>query len=345
MSLLRVSRLRKRFDPQQPPAVDNIGFSLERGEILALLGPSGCGKTTTLRMLAGFEQPDCGTIELRGLPIGNLPPERRQVGIVFQDYALFPHLTVLQNIEFGLKRLERKQRRERALQLLRRVSLDIYAERMPNQLSGGQQQRVALIRALATEPKLMLLDEPFSNLDAGLRASTRDEVRSLLKATQTSAVLVTHDQEEALSIADKIGVMNHGRIEQLDTPETVYHHPATRFVAQFLGRTNLLVGQAQGHHAHTTLGRIAIHQPSSGEVLLSLRPEHLTLETAHDDETAAQIISREFHGHDLSYRLRLGDEEILAHTGYDVSFRPGDRVRLKPREAAVVLESSVGCAR
>lgn len=341
MSLLRVSHLSKRFDPRHPPAVDDIDFTLERGEILALLGPSGCGKTTTLRMLAGFERPDSGHIELDQRPIMSLPPERRQIGIVFQDYALFPHLTVLENVMFGLKHLARKPRREKALALLRRVGLHTYTERMPDQLSGGQQQRVALIRALATEPRLILLDEPFSNLDAALRQFTRDEVRALLKATHTSAILVTHDQEEALSVADRIGVMNHGRIEQLDTPENVYHHPATRFVAQFLGRTNLLTGKAHGGCADTSLGCIAIHRPVAGEVLLSLRPEHIALETANDDEPAAQVISREFRGHDLSYRLRLGDTELIAQTDYDSRFRPGDRVRLSPREAAVVLENSL----
>ena len=239
--LLELKGIRKRFG--ELAVLRGVDLALYPGEILALLGPSGCGKTTLLRVVAGLEVPDAGRVFLEGREITALPPEKRGIGFVFQDYALFPHLTALGNVAFGLKGKDRLARARKALE---RVGMTLFQDRRPGELSGGQQQRVALARALAPGPKLVLLDEPFSSLDAGLRAATREEVRKVLKETGTAALLVTHDQEEALSFADRLGVMRGGEILQVGTPAEVYLRPKTPFVAQFLGRTNLLPGEGRG---------------------------------------------------------------------------------------------------
>src|SRR5690606_28246254 len=280
MPLLAVENLHKRFGAG-PPVVSGLDFEVEEGEIFALLGPSGCGRTTTLRILGGFEQLDEGCVRFEDKVLcawgEHVPPERRGIGLVFQDYALFPHLSVLGNVLFGLKSWPRTQRRERAREVIKLVGLAGYEDRYPRELSGGQQQRVAIARSLAPQPRLVLLDEPFSNLDALLRQTTRQEIRSVLKAAGMTALLVTHDQEEALSFADRVAVMRGGRIEQVGTPEEVYYQPRTLFVAQFLGRTNLLLSQAAGRQAQTPLGKLAINREADGNVLLSLRPEHVAL--------------------------------------------------------------------
>ena len=355
MHLLEINALSKHFDPRQPAAVDNISLRVEPGEIFGLLGPSGCGKTTTLRMIAGFATPDSGSIRLRDTDITSLPPEKRRIGLVFQDYALFPHLSAIRNILFALPHLPRSQRRTRALELLETVGLQGHANHMPDQLSGGQQQRVAIARALAADPVLILLDEPFSNLDAALRDTTRREVRAILKKANINAILVTHDQEEALSFCDRLAVMNQGRIEQIGCPENIYLHPATAFVAQFLGRANLLSGTAYGHTADTAFGRIPIRPCTHGKVLLSLRPEHLTLQECDDNGCSdeppspenplrATVTTREFRGHDLTYRVQSYNGEYIAHTDYTHTFHPGQHVKLVPREPAVVLTQSPGCS-
>lgn len=344
--ILQVDRLTKRFEPEHPPVVHDLSFDVNEGEIFALLGPSGCGKTTALRLIAGFEHADRGTVTVGGIPLTardrHVPPERRDIGLVFQDYALFPHLSVLQNVTFGLKHLAREERTERAREVLRLVGLSGYEHRAPHELSGGQQQRVALARTMAPSPRLILLDEPFSNLDALLRQTTRQEVRNILKREGTSALLVTHDQEEALSFADRVAVMRHGRIEQTGTPEEVYYQPRTLFVAQFLGRTNLLLSNAHGLEADTPLGRVAINRTATGNVLLSLRPEHLTLEAPASDEAAptGEVLAREFKGHDITFRVRIQESEYLVHTHNRMTFQPGDAVRVRPLEAAVVLEGA-----
>ena len=340
--ILRVDGLTKRFAPGAPPVVRDLGFVVEDGEIFALLGPSGCGKTTTLRLIAGFERPDAGRVEAGGQVLsGNgryVPAERRNIGLVFQDYALFPHLTVLENVLFGLKDVPRAERRQRARDVIRRVGLKGYEDRAPHHLSGGQQQRVALARTIAPRPRLILLDEPFSNLDALLRQATRSEVRDLLKREGMSAVLVTHDQEEALSFADRVAVMRDGAIEQVGTPEEIYYQPRTLFVAQFLGRTNLLLSEAAGEEAETPLGRMPINRPASGSVLLSLRPEHLTLDAPDAAHEAGTVVAREFKGHDITFRVDLGGSEYLVHTHNRMPYQPGDRVCIRALEPAVVLE-------
>lgn len=344
-SLLRVNGLTKRFEATSPDVVCDVAFTVEPNEIFAILGPSGCGKTTTLRIMAGFEQADKGSVELRSRVIEcqhfHIAPEKRGIGFVFQEYALFPHLNVEENVGFGLSGLGRKQKSERIDEMLRLTGLVEYRTRKPHELSGGQQQRVALARALAPMPDIIFLDEPFSNLDAVMRQSTRNEIRSILKKAGTSAVLVTHDQEEALSFADRIAVMNNGRIEQVGTPEEVYYSPRTEFVALFLGRTNVLRAKAHGMEALTDMGELMIDRPSKGDIKLSIRPEHLTLERVTEKNCnglCGTILAKEFKGHDITYRIQLRSGECLVHTDNRMSFGAGDRVVVKPLEPAVVLE-------
>lgn len=347
--LLTVSCLSKQFADGVLPVVNGLSFGVEEGETFALLGPSGCGKTTALRCIAGFEAADSGTVTLDGQTLDGdgvaVPPERRGIGFVFQDYALFPHLTVRENVAFGLRGMTKKARLSRADEVLRLVGLGGLEERKPHALSGGQQQRVALARAVAPRPRLLLLDEPFSNLDALLRQEMRERVRDLLKREGMTALLVTHDQEEALSFADRVAVMQNGRIDQIGTPEAIYATPRTLFVAQFLGRTNLLLTQADGDTADTVLGRLRLHRAARGPVLLSIRPEHLALTDRPDaaDSLEGTVLAREYKGHDITYRVQLGGAgtgpiDCLVHTGNRVRFAPGDTVWVRALEPAVVLE-------
>jgi iron(III) transport system ATP-binding protein len=345
--LLRASNLTKYFSPDEPPVVDKVSFEVNPKEIFAILGPSGCGKTTTLRMIAGFERTDEGSIQLKGqtleCPFTHIRPEKRGIGFVFQDYALFPHLTVLENVTFGLRHLSRGERNHRAIETLRLIGMKTYRDRRPQELSGGQQQRVALARALAPHPEMILLDEPFSNLDAVLRESTRNEVRRVLKEARMSAILVTHDQEEALSVADRIGVMDQGRIVQVGTPEEVYYRPKTKFVARFLGRTNLFPALASGLEAESNIGLVMLDKPYRGNVTISIRPEHLTLESvtpANCNGTCGTIFNREFKGHDITYHVKLHHGDCIVHTDNRMPFGIGDSVVIRPLEPAVVLEDA-----
>lgn len=345
--LLAVDGLTKRFAPGAPPVVDDVSFRVAPGEFFALLGPSGCGKTTALRMIAGFERPDAGRIACGGQavcePGRSVAAERRGIGFVFQDYALFPHLSVTDNVRFGLRGRPRREQHARAAQLLEQVGLSGLAERRPDQLSGGQQQRVALARALAPSPRLLLLDEPFSGLDALLRQTTRLEVRRLLEDEGVGAILVTHDQEEALSLADRVAVMNAGRVEQIDRPEVLYHAPRTRFVAEFLGPTNLVEGRASGDRAQTPLGPVRLDRPAGGEVHLALRPEHLSLlppdEPSDPNQPTGCVTSRTFRGRDVAYRVAHVGRDYLVYAPAQTAFRPGDTVALCACAPAVVLAS------
>ncbi len=346
--LLRIKNLTKAFD-ENGPVVDSLTFEVKENEIFAVLGPSGCGKTTCLRLISGFERADGGEVHVEGKllesPETHVAPQDRGIGFVFQDYALFPHLSVIENVAFGLTDIPKHKRHVYAEEVLCRTGMGKYQNRNPSELSGGQQQRVALARAIAPKPKLVLLDEPFSNLDAVLRESTRKEVRSILKNAGMSALLVTHDQEEALSFADRIAVMNDGQIEQIGTPEEVYFQPKTKFVAQFLGRTNLFHVDAFGdEEVMTALGAMRLNCCAKGRALCSIRPEHLTLEKPNEIHTETDIgtvVSREFRGHDITYRVVFNGERYLVHTDNRVLFEPDDEVIIKPLESAVVLQEDI----
>lgn len=308
-------------------AVDGIDLALAPGRFLALLGPSGCGKTTVLRLLAGFERPDAGTIEIGGRLVAGpdvfVPPEQRRVGMVFQDYALFPHLSVAENVAYGIA--DRSQREARVQKVLALVGLADLGERMPHELSGGQQQRVALARALAPQPEVVLLDEPFSNLDAGRRMHLRAEVRQILREAEATTIFVTHDQEEALSLADEVAVMLDGRLVQTAPPETVYRYPATREVAAFFGENNFLSGEAQDGIVECELGRLPIRGTARGHVEVMLRPEAVSLTL--DPEGPGEVVMREFYGHDQLVRVRLPTGTVLrVRLGPDGAFQPGQRV-------------------
>ncbi len=303
---------------------------------MALLGPSGCGKTTTLRLIAGFEELDSGSIEIDGRLVadekGQMPPEKRRAGMVFQDYAIFPHLSVAQNVGFGLPGGREKEQRVR--ESLALVGLGGMGERMPYELSGGQQQRVALARALAPRPAVLLLDEPFSNLDAALRVEVRQEVKDLLKRSGTTAVFVTHDQEEALFLGDEIAVMNDGYLQQIGSAEDVFHQPRTRFVAQFVGQTDFISGTVTAKGIETALGTLPRSPALSAGTLLdvAVRPDDIKLTAAGDG--TAQILSRQFLGIAYMVRVRLPDgsvvhsrqshrSELLPGTAVQATVRPG----------------------
>ncbi|HEX5375814.1 MAG TPA: ABC transporter ATP-binding protein [Solirubrobacterales bacterium] len=329
---LRLRGLRKSFG--DVVAVDGVDLAVEPGATCALLGPSGCGKTTTLRLIAGLETPDAGSVEIGGETVStakrSLPPERRQIGMVFQDYALFPHLDVAGNVGYGLGR---RPDRDRVEQMLATVGLGDLGDRHPYELSGGQQQRVALARALITRPRAVLLDEPFSNLDAGLREHVREEVRAILQAQGVTSVFVTHDQEEALSLADIVAVVNAGRIEQVGTPEEVYSRPATRWVASFLGEIEVLPGTVAGGTVDCELGQFSHANGSDEEVDVLIRPESLAVGIMEPADgrgsREAVVVSRSFYGHDQMLELRLASGRTVRarRLGFP-AWHPGDRVRV-----------------
>jgi iron(III) transport system ATP-binding protein len=341
VSLLRLQGVTKRFNPDGPPAVDALSLAVEAGQILALLGPSGCGKTTTLRLIAGFETPDRGSIEIRGQPMSApgraVPPEARGVGMVFQDYALFPHLGVGDNVAFGLGRFDRPARARRVAEVLELVGLGGLAERYPHELSGGQQQRVALARALAPAPALICLDEPFSNLDADLRALMREEIGKILRLTGTTAVFVTHDQQEAFTLADGVGVLNAGHLEQVDVPYEVYHHPATRFVAEFVGEADFLrcIVKEEGIVSEIGTFRNPDGHPVGMPVDIMIRPDDIDF-IPHPDGNVV-IVGWQFHGAENVYRLRLASGARVHSVQPSTTLYPiGTRVRLVANLAHVV---------
>jgi iron(III) transport system ATP-binding protein len=343
MALLELSGIGKRFGANRPAAVADLTLSLEGGHILALLGPSGCGKTTTLRLIAGFEVPDAGEIAIAGRVVARageagVPPEARSVGVVFQDYALFPHLTVAANVAFGLARVPRAERRARIGRMLDLVGLGDMAERYPHELSGGQQQRVATARALAPAPTLLLLDEPFSNLDADLRAQMRDEVQKVLRTTGTTAIFVTHDQEEAFTIADEVGVLNQGRLEQLGSPQTVYHHPATPFVAEFVGAADFLPGLVTAAGIVTEIGVFAnVEGREPGAKLrVMIRPDDVTF--VPDPAGDAVLVQRYFRGSENLYCLGLpSGHRVHSSQPSSAAFASGLRVRPEANVLHVVV--------
>jgi iron(III) transport system ATP-binding protein len=312
-------------------AAEQVSFALPAGELLALVGASGCGKTTTLRLIAGLDAPDAGDILLDARRVswaGNaVPPEDRRVGMVFQDYALFPHLSVKGNLAFALHGWKAAEREARIDDMLTLVGLASQAGRYPHELSGGQQQRVALARALAANPAVVLLDEPFSNLDAALRRDMRAEVRRILKEAGATAVFVTHDQEEALSIADRVAVMARGRVLQIGAPRSLYLQPESPALAEFLGEVNWLEAEAQGEVAETPFGAILLAEPKAGRVRLGLRPENLRVAPAAPG--VASVVDTQFYGHDQLVTVRLDDGTIWqARAWASDHVRPGERVNV-----------------
>ena len=297
-------------------AVNYASLTVDQGEFIALLGPSGCGKTTTLRLIAGFERVDAGAIEIDGALVASssihLQPERRRVGMVFQEYALFPHVSVLANIEFGLRGMKAGDKSARTGEILELTGLAGLERRMPHELSGGQQQRVALARALAPNPALILLDEPFSNLDAGLRARVRAEVGEILHAAKTTAIFVTHDQEEALSLVDRVAVMLNGNVKQVASPQELYTNPATRSVAEFIGDANFLPGVGKGDTIECELGVLAARKQIRGPVDILLRPENIELVAAQPGLPAARVRHSLFFGHDQLITVQLPTGTFLS---------------------------------
>jgi iron(III) transport system ATP-binding protein len=336
MSHVRVRGLSKSFGAIE--AVRELNLEIERGELMAVLGPSGCGKTTLLRVIAGFEQPDAGCVvvsdEVVAGPGRIIPPEKRRVGMVFQDYALFPHLSVEGNVAFGLTSRPREERETLTRRTLELVGLQHKARCDVHELSGGERQRVALARALAPEPELVLLDEPFSSLDASLRGGLRREVELILRDAEATALLVTHDQEEALSLADRVAVMRDGEIVQVGPPVEVYGRPATRWAAQFVGEVNVLSGVARGGGVETELGVFDLRSAASGSVQVAVRPEQLELRA--DVNGNAEVVAREFRGHDVLYRLRHeGGKTLLVQLPSLELYEVGDSVFVRPAPAAV----------
>jgi putative spermidine/putrescine transport system ATP-binding protein len=358
---LRLAELTKIFGASR--AVDRVSLSIEPGSMVALLGPSGCGKTTTLRMIAGLLEPNAGEIYLDGNPISRLPVHRRNIGMLFQNYALFPHMTVAQNIAFGLetRRLDRAAIEARVSEALQLVQLGGYEDRVPNQLSGGQQQRVALARAVVVEPALLLLDEPLGALDKSLRQSMQVELRALQRRLGITTVMVTHDQDEALTMADRIVIMREGQIEQAGSPEEVYQRPLSRFTASFLGASNFFRGRVTSASG----GGVTVEVPAGptlvlhadrtvgSDVTVALRPEAVTIAVIDTDagspnSTPAVIEQVIYHGFITHLHLRLPNGEpllaFLQHgAGIDgLPLSPGMRVSARwPNEAPQIVRDAI----
>lgn len=314
-------------------AVKDVSLHVVQGEILAIVGPSGCGKTTTLRLIAGFERPDRGEIRMEGRLLSHpnrfIPPEKRHIGVVFQDYALFPHLTVYENVAFGLRNQTPEQVRGRVSEMLELVGLSRLAKRMPHELSGGERQRVALARALAPRPRVLLLDEPFSSLDMDLRLKLREEVRLLLKGIQLTALFVTHDQEEALFMGDRLAVMNQGVVQQLDRPETIFSQPVNPFVAEFMGNANFLPGRIVEEGIETEIGLIPqrVALPVGSMVEVAVRADDIGFDLSKDANGV--ILSRVFKGVTNVYKVRLRSGLVLeAFQPHYRFFSEGQPVRI-----------------
>jgi putative spermidine/putrescine transport system ATP-binding protein len=349
---VRLEDLSRHYGPVV--ALDHLDLTLQPGELIALLGPSGCGKTTTLRLLAGLEDADTGQITVAGRDITHVPANKRDMGMVFQAYSLFPHMTVRQNVAFGLRlrRVGSAERDRHALEMLDLVGLSTQADRYPHQLSGGQQQRVALARALAIEPQVLLLDEPLSALDAKVRAQLRDQIRRIQLEVGITTLFVTHDQEEALAIADRVGVMREGRIEQLASPTEVYSRPATSFVAEFVGLSNRLDGEVRGGEV-TVRGRtlpLVDRGVPDGPVVALVRPEAVTMAadssapdgSAQSSPLAGTVIAITFLGATSRVTVDLGDTTVLAQlpTSDASELSAGSRVALTIRPDPVLVSSS-----
>jgi putative spermidine/putrescine transport system ATP-binding protein len=321
-------------------ALDNLDLRIEPGELIALLGPSGCGKTTALRILAGLDDADAGRVLVDGKDVTGLPANKRGMGMVFQAYSLFPHLDAQRNVEFGLRLRSSKNAAKRAAEMLELVGLSAFAKRFPHQLSGGQQQRVALARALAIEPQVLLLDEPLSALDAKVRVQLRDEIRRIQTEVGTTTLFVTHDQEEALAVADRVGVMRSGKLEQLAAPAEIYLKPATAFVADFVGLSNRLPGTVNGDVVEVLGARLPLVVPHTGDAAVTalVRPETVAVTPAEDGEF--RVLTASFLGPTSRVTVTVGDQLVVAQvpSGQLPSLTPGTAVTLELQPVPVALQ-------
>jgi putative spermidine/putrescine transport system ATP-binding protein len=339
---VHLKNLRRAFGPTV--ALDDFDLSVRAGEFVALLGPSGCGKTTALRVLAGLEDADSGQVLVGGRDITALPANRRDMGMVFQAYSLFPHLTALENVEFGLKLRRRPgaDRRSRATEMLELVGIGTFAGRYPHQLSGGQQQRVALARALAIRPQVLLLDEPLSALDAKVRVQLRDEIKRIQTEVGTTTLFVTHDQEEALAVADRVGVMRAGRLEQLGTPAEVYLRPATAFVADFVGLSNRLPGRLDSDGVVVLGTRLPLvsRADQGPDVTALVRPE--SIEVVPDTDGPGRVLTVSFLGPTSRVTVSVGERLVMAQVASSrlAELAAGTSVRVELRPVPVVLDAS-----
>jgi len=353
LSRLRLTGVSKRYGNFL--AVDDIALELQSGEFVSLLGPSGCGKTTTLRMIAGFVDPSLGTIEMDGQilssPAGSVPPDRRQMSMIFQSYAIWPNMTVEQNVAFGLelRKIAKAEVKRRVGEMLEVVHMNHLADRYPSELSGGQQQRVALARAIVIRPSVLLLDEPLSNLDATLREEMRFEIRRLHDEFHVTTVYVTHDQAEAMVTSDRIAVMNHGRIEQVDNPRALYDKPKTRFVAGFIGRTNFIEGLSDGRQIafdgfalpHAAFERDV---PSGGKAVFSVRPHSMRLSESQPADGSASVgvvvVERAFLGEHWDYVVRPREGalplRVMASPMDDIPVGASAWLKFEPRQMALI---------
>ena len=341
MSFVSLKGISKSYDGKVM-AVSNITFDVEEGEFFSILGPSGCGKTTVLRMIAGLEVPDRGEVYIGNVPVagkGWVPPEKRGVGFVFQDYALFPHMTVFENIAFGIRNRDKGYVKRVVGELLDLVGLYNLEDKYPYQLSAGQQQRVALARALAPFPKVLLMDEPFSNLDAELRAELRVDTKAILKEKGITTILVTHDQEEALSLSDRIAIMKDGKLEQIGTPYDIYHRPSTRFVASFVGEADFIPGRLKGNVIITDVGTFT---SSNGKPIdtdtvdVMIRPEDVDFQP--DEKGRGIIVDLKFLGPDIIYKVKLENSIFLHSIKPSVYIYPvGTRVSVRIEPTHVVV--------
>lgn len=332
MTILELSCIDKKYSQAENFAVKNISFEVKKGEILALVGESGSGKTTLLRLISGLEHPDAGYISLSGNKIvegkKSVPPNKRKVGMVFQDYALFPHLTLLENVKFGLKEVSPDPEKT-AKETLRMVGLSENFNKYPHQLSGGQQQRVALARAMAPNPSILLLDEPFSNLDAMLKDQVREEIRQIIKETGITAIFVTHDTRDALSTADRIAILHKGYLQQLDTPRKLYEHPINPYVANFFGRRNEVLATPTEDGFYTSFGFIADERSKNhyGKVRILFRPEQGKIKKSIHQALSGRVIQSAYFGdHQM---VKLSDDEgkcVLIRTNPQKKFHLNSRI-------------------
>ncbi len=353
MPQLRLEGVTKRFG--NVVAVDDVTLEIEHGEVMSILGPSGCGKTTTLRLIAGFLKPDKGRILMGGSDVTSLPPEKRNVGMVFQNYALWPHMTVFDNIAFGLKirKMPKEEIKRKVKEVLELVRLEGFESRYPPQLSGGQQQRIALARALALEPQVLLMDEPLSNLDAKLREEMRFEVRELQKKLSITTVYVTHDQAEALAISDRIAVMNRGKIVQVGSPSEIYDNPANQFVASFIGISNFIEGELEAVEGEYGVVRLENGERvtcrlspnllsegrTSGKVLIVVRPENIELAKEGSENILETKVTRKIYlGNTVDYRVDLDGIELRLLLPPERDFKVGEKVRisLNPQKSVII---------